>query len=103
MASVLILPPRLLLTAPLVALALLWTVPSQAQENRPLPTCVTEEFGTPPAIPSGPLSDSLLAAMEVAFVETTETANWLGEDLHRGQYRLAARVLGRGPDRRSCE
>ena len=41
-----------------------------------MPAYVIKEFGTPPAIPSGALSDTLLAAMEVAFVDSMETASW---------------------------
>ncbi len=48
---------------------------AEAQESD-LPAYVVEEFGTPPAIPEGPLSDELQAAVETAFIESLTTSTW---------------------------
>lgn len=47
-----------------------------AQQAEPLPAYVIEAFGTPPAIPDGPLADPVRAAVYVAFVESIERSTW---------------------------
>ena len=48
----------------------------QAQERAALPAYVIEEFGEPPAIPTGPLSDALEAAVVAAFFDSMVTSTW---------------------------
>jgi len=36
----------------------------------PLPDYVIEQYGNPPAVPEGPLSEKLRDAMQVAFVDS---------------------------------
>ncbi|WP_371223850.1 DUF3179 domain-containing (seleno)protein [Roseovarius sp. 2305UL8-3] len=60
---------------------LFWASPFGAQAVRAqgvdaLPDYVTEQFGQPPAIPEGPLSDALLAAVDVVFVDSLEQSIW---------------------------
>ena len=76
-----------------VAAALLGIPEAQAQES--LPAHVIEEFGTPPAIPDGPLSKSVQAAVRVAFIDSMEQGGWgrdqtiaLGEITESGDPRL---------------
>ncbi|WP_421724366.1 DUF3179 domain-containing (seleno)protein [Bauldia sp.] len=66
---------RVLLFAPLVALALLWSDAVRA-ETAALPDYVIEQFGTPPDIPDGPLSEAVEAAVEVAFIDSMAQSNW---------------------------
>ncbi len=64
------------------ALALFLMVPfgmalsGSAQAQDTIPDYVIEEYGTPPAIPNGPLSPDLLAAMKVAFIDSATQSNW---------------------------
>ena len=69
-------PARAGLAAMAVAIASLVPVGLQAQEREPLPDYVIEEFGQPPAIPEGPLSEELRRAVDVVFVETMENGAW---------------------------
>lgn len=50
--------------------------PLNAQEAAPLPDYVTEEYGTPPAIPDGPLSRELKTALDVAFIDSMRLSTW---------------------------
>ena len=59
------------LTASTVSIGALW-----AQGSDALPDYVVEEFGTPPTIPDGPLSASLAAAIQVAFVDSVRDQVW---------------------------
>ena len=52
-----------------------------AQAETALPDYVTEEYGQPPAIPEGPLSDALKAAIKTAFVDSTVEGAWGSEQL----------------------
>ena len=67
---------RFLLLAPLLALSLFWVTALKAQEAAQLPDYVIEEFGTPPAIPEGPLSESLQNAVRVAFIDAMASGTW---------------------------
>ena len=60
---------RALCATGLVMASMIWATPSLAQDQPALPDYVVEEFGTPPAIPTGPLSADVQAAAEVAFVD----------------------------------
>jgi hypothetical protein len=55
------------------ALALL-TTPISAQST--LPNYVIEQYGQPPAIPSGPLSQDLQNALRAVFDDTLENSQW---------------------------
>jgi hypothetical protein len=41
-----------------------------------LPDYVIERFGTPPAVPSGELSEEVQAAVQVAFIDSVESSGW---------------------------
>ena len=62
--------------APLFALTLLLANSADAQGARPLPDYVVKEFGQPPTVPTGPLSGDLIAAMDVAFVDSFKQSTW---------------------------
>ena len=62
------------LNALLLMMALMLSPPLQAQHS--VPDYIVEEFGAPPAIPTGPLSEELKAAIKVAFIESAENGAW---------------------------
>ncbi len=64
------------LLAPILALAL--SAPD-AQAEGALPDYVIAEFGDPPAVPDGPLSDALRRAIRLAFVESIAQSTWGAE------------------------
>ncbi len=68
--------PRALTTALALSTALAWSVPVQAETAEPLPDYVIEQFGTPPAIPDGPLSPAMQFALRVAFVDSVMLSKW---------------------------
>ncbi|WP_206057221.1 DUF3179 domain-containing (seleno)protein [Nitratireductor sp. XY-223] len=76
MASAIGYRSRILLVAAFAVLSLLWSEFSQAQEKAPLPDYVIEKFGTPPAIPEGPLSEALQSAVQTAFVDSMKQSTW---------------------------
>ena len=76
------------LIAPAV-LALSFYAPTQAQTVPVLPDYVIEEFGTPPAIPEGPLSDALQAAVRTAFIDSMTQSTW-GRDQEIALSEIAA-------------
>lgn len=89
-------PSRIILAASMFALALFPLSAAHAQDKSPLPDYVIEEFGTPPPVPDGALSDDLGAAMTVAFVDSMESSSWqeaqkiaLGEIVDAGDPRVA--------------
>ncbi len=68
---------RITLVASLVAaLSLVWPGDARAKDGAPLPDYVVERFGTPPAIPDGPLPEGLQAAVQAAFVDSMENGTW---------------------------
>lgn len=67
---------RLLLVALLATLSLFWTGSLRAQDAAALPDYVIEKYGTPPAIPDGPLSETLQSAVQVAFVDSIIQSSW---------------------------
>ena len=79
MASAFNLRSRVFLFASLVTLFPLWFDASWAQEAEPLPDYVVEQFGKPPAVPEGPLSEALHSAVTVAFVDSMVHSTW-GEE-----------------------
>ena len=64
------------LLAMAMGLAVLAPADGLAQEPPALPDFVIEQFGTPPAIPEGPLSETVAAAVEAAFVISMEDNRW---------------------------
>lgn len=76
MASALNSRSRFFLIASLVTLCLVWSGGLRAQEATPLPDYVIAQFGNPPSIPEGPLSEALQAAVQVAFVDSTTQSTW---------------------------
>ncbi|MBV6633844.1 MAG: DUF3179 domain-containing protein [Alphaproteobacteria bacterium] len=64
----------------LVLMVLLALVPlfqaDPAQADKPLSPHVIEQFGEPPAIPTGPLSDDLQRAVRVVFMDSLEQSSW---------------------------
>lgn len=67
---------RTLLAAPVLSLSLICADIAAAEERPPLPDYVIEQFGKPPTIPEGSLSDSLQAAVNTAFVESVTQSTW---------------------------
>ncbi len=67
---------HLLIAALIPLLSLVGGGLAQAQERAPLPDYVIEKFGTPPAIPDGPLSEDLKRAVKMALVDPVTHAGW---------------------------
>ncbi|WP_282609993.1 DUF3179 domain-containing (seleno)protein [Pelagibius sp. Alg239-R121] len=76
MASAISSPIRVFFFASMVTLSFFWIDALRAQEAAPLPDYAVEQFGTPPAIPEGPLTEALRAAVEVAFVDAMDRGTW---------------------------
>ncbi len=76
MASARNLSPRIVLGAFLVALSLTWSGAPLAQDREPLPDHVIKEFGNPPAVPDGSLSDALRSAVKTAFIDAMANGRW---------------------------
>lgn len=66
----------IVVTAALVLVVHHLAVPAAAQETAPLPDHVTEQFGQPPAIPSGALAQDLQDAVRVVFVDSLAQSVW---------------------------
>ena len=79
MAWVTLLRPRILLVIALIAACLSWSAAVRAETTNPLQDYVIEQFGAPPAVPEGPLSAELQAAIQIAFVDSLAHSAW-GED-----------------------
>ncbi|MES0884047.1 DUF3179 domain-containing (seleno)protein [Roseibium sp. SCP14] len=67
---------RNFLIASLVGFSLVWSAELKSQEAVSLPDYVTEQFGKPPAVPDGPLSEELQTAVQVAFVDVLTQSTW---------------------------
>lgn len=61
---------------PLFALTLFWSDVARAQTSEPIPDYVVREFGVPPEVPTGQLSDEVRAAIQVAFVDSFAQSSW---------------------------
>lgn len=70
---------RILLTVLLVILSVFMVSTLQAQETRPLSDYVVGQFGEPPAVPQGPLSEELQGAVQIAFIESIARSTWGSE------------------------
>lgn len=80
----------------LAAVLFVWSIGGHAEEPDALPDYVVERFGERPAIPNGPLSAELQAAVKAAFVDSMEQNSWgrdqtiaLGAIAESGDPRLA--------------
>ncbi len=62
--------------AALFALALLWSDDARAQTSGALPDYVIKEFGQPPQVPAGQISDGLRTAMESVFEDSLTQSSW---------------------------
>ncbi|WP_434051171.1 MAG: DUF3179 domain-containing (seleno)protein [Roseibium sp.] len=67
---------RVALAASFMAVCLSWSGVSHAEETSALPAYVIDQYGEPPEIPDGPLSDSLKAAVDAAFVDSITQSAW---------------------------
>lgn len=70
---------RFLLAAILLIFSLIWFSKAQAEDVTPLPDYVIKQYGTPPAIPKGPLPDAMQFAVRVAFIDSMVQSSW-GKD-----------------------
>ena len=50
--------------------------PAMAQGTDQLPAYVTQEFGTPPAIPQGAVAPEIMDALQIVFVDSLELSAW---------------------------
>ena len=100
MASATRTQPRFFLftfSATFVLLALSWFATAQAQTtSQTLPDYVIKEYGKPPAIPTGPQSSELKAAMQTAFIDGIAQSGW-GEDQE-----LALETISKSKDPRNA-
>lgn len=69
-------PSLVWLFAPILALSIFWSDGARAETTEALPDYVIEEFGQPPEVPRGPLSEALRAAMQVTFVDSFTQSSW---------------------------
>ncbi|MCV3272800.1 DUF3179 domain-containing protein [Roseobacter sinensis] len=66
---------RILATAAAITMVLVQPAAAQSQPT-PLPDYIVAEYGTPPAVPDGPLSAELETAVQVAFVDSIVEETW---------------------------
>lgn len=52
------------------------TAYAQSHDDRALPSYVIEQFGQPPEVPRGPLSDAVQSAVDVAVVDSIVLGTW---------------------------
>lgn len=76
MATATHMSPRIIIVAVLASVSLAWAGLANAEGNGKLKDYVIAQFGTPPAVPDGPLSDDLKNAVKVAFADAIENSNW---------------------------
>ncbi|WP_146347965.1 DUF3179 domain-containing (seleno)protein [Phaeobacter marinintestinus] len=67
---------RRVLVASLVIISIGLVSAARAQDARALPDYVIAEFGSPPPVPQGPLSDGLQSAVQAAFVDGMADRSW---------------------------
>ena len=60
----------------LAVVATVQVAPALAMGSDALPDYVIEEFGAPPEIPSGALTEEVEAAVQTAFIESMENSTW---------------------------
>lgn len=59
-----------------ISISLFWIETARAQDARSLPDYVTAQYGTPPPVPTGPMSETLQAAVQAAFVDSVVQSTW---------------------------
>ena len=59
-----------------VTLAMVWSGMLHAQEDAAPSDYAMEQFGSPPTIPEGPLSEELHVSIKVAFVDSVTQSGW---------------------------
>ena len=64
------------IAALLIALCMFWMNSANAQEQAALPDYVLEQYGEPPAIPTGDLSAAMEFAVRVAFQDSVVQSTW---------------------------
>ncbi len=67
---------RNILMASLMAFSLLGFDALRAKDTAALPDFVIEQFGEPPAVPEGALSEALQSAVQVAFIDSMAQSTW---------------------------
>ena len=67
---------RMAMVCALLLLSVGGTQHAAAEEAKPLAAHVIQQFGEPPAIPDGPLPDSLITAIRLAFIESVTQSVW---------------------------
>lgn len=65
----------------LLMLSLVLPAAGQAQDGDPLPDYVIAQFGTPPVIPDGALSQDLTNAVRVVFIDSLARSRWDTEEV----------------------
>ncbi|MEP3345946.1 MAG: DUF3179 domain-containing (seleno)protein [Litoreibacter sp.] len=70
---------RILVFTSLATLSAFWSNASQAQRAQDLEGYVFEDFGQPPAVPTGRLSSKVKAAIKVALVDSASNSRWQAE------------------------
>ena len=68
--------PRFFAAALFALASALWISAASAQDSAPLPDYVIEQFGEPPAIPTGQLSDIQQATIKTAFIDSVAQSTW---------------------------
>ncbi len=71
--------PRLFVGMSLILLSLLWFEAQRIHAAPVVPDYIIKQYGMPPAIPEGPMSEALKSAVQVAFVDSMIKAAW-GEE-----------------------
>ncbi len=68
--------PPVLFFAVLISLLFSFSVLARAEEQKPLPDHVAQQFGQSPNVPNGPLSENLKAAVKVVFIDSLTQSTW---------------------------
>ena len=67
---------RFIPLAIVLAVSVAWPDAPRAEAKAALPDYVIKKFGTPPAVPDGPLSESLQSAVNTAFISSMMQRSW---------------------------
>ncbi len=68
--------PRNLIVASILAFTGSQTSLAETPSSATLPDYIIEEFGAPPAVPDGPLSNAMQFALRVAFIDSVALGTW---------------------------
>ncbi|MEM1360395.1 MAG: DUF3179 domain-containing (seleno)protein [Pseudomonadota bacterium] len=66
-----------------------WAEAPRAESGNAPPSHVLDQFGAPPDVPNGPLSEDLRAAVQTAFVDSIVQGSW-GQDQNQALREIAA-------------